>query len=142
MVLHLMHVHKFYCWLVNGVKILLFLVCAVYQDIMVIGTKDILILGEEPTDELDDTTAKADAEYSVNITKSRNKIYLNLHYNTVNSFLYANGLKTYQIKANDSEIKPFPLSITRKNWNEWKSAPFLLVMRLLMSVRSEIFINI
>ena len=33
--------------------------------------KTILILGEEPTDGLDDTTVTAEAKHSVNITKSR-----------------------------------------------------------------------
>ena len=33
--------------------------------------KNILILGEEPTDGLDDTTVTAEAKHSVNITKSR-----------------------------------------------------------------------
>ena len=29
----------------------------------------------------------------------------------VNSFWYANSVKTYQFKANDSEIEPYPLSL-------------------------------
>ena len=67
--------------------------------------KDILIPGKEPTDGLDDTTVTAEAEYSVNITNSRNKICLNLHYNAANSFCMLIVYKTYLIKAKDSEIK-------------------------------------
>lgn len=67
--------------------------------------KDILILDEGPTDELDDTAIIAEAKYSVNISNHRSKIHLSLHYNVINSFLYADGVKIYQSKAKDSEIK-------------------------------------
>ena len=33
--------------------------------------KDILVLGEGPTDGLDDTTITTEAKYSINITRSR-----------------------------------------------------------------------
>ena len=46
--------------------------------------KDILVLGEGPTDGLHDTAITAETIYSVNIRK---KTYLSLHYNMVNSFL-------------------------------------------------------
>ena len=56
-------------------------------------------------------TITADAKYSVNISKSRKKICLSLHYNAAKSLLFANGVKVYQIKAKDSEIKPYPLRL-------------------------------
>ena len=43
--------------------------------------KDTLVLGESSTYGLDNATIKAEAKYSVNITKSKKKICLSLHYN-------------------------------------------------------------
>ena len=45
----------------------------------------ILVLDGSPTQELDDTPITAEAKYSINITKSRNRIYLSLHYNESNN---------------------------------------------------------
>ena len=73
--------------------------------------KEILILGEGLTDQLDDTAINLEAKYSVNITKSIKKICLTLHYNTANSFLYAYGVKVYQFKLKDSKIKLYSLSL-------------------------------
>ena len=72
--------------------------------------KDILVLGERPTDGLDDTTIAANAKYSFNITKPK-KICLSLRYNAANKFLYANGVKIHQFKAQGSDIKPYPLCL-------------------------------
>ena len=72
--------------------------------------KDILVLGERPADGLDDTTIAANAKYSFNITKSK-KIFLSLRYNAANNFLYANGVKIHQFKAQDSDLKPYPLCL-------------------------------
>ena len=47
--------------------------------------KDILVLGEGPTQGLDDTTLTAEAKYCINFTQSEKKILLNLHYNRNNS---------------------------------------------------------
>ena len=41
--------------------------------------KDIFIFGKNQTDGLDETTITAEAEYSVNITKSRKENCLSLH---------------------------------------------------------------
>ena len=94
-------------------------------------------------DELDDAAIIVEAKYSVNITKSRNKICLSLHYNTDNRFLYVNGVKIYQFKANLSEIKSYLLCL--RNMSKYftvdnikkarlngKVCNFLLVMSLLM----------
>ena len=58
--------------------------------------KDILILGERPTQGLDDTTLAAEAS---------------LHYNGSNSFLFVNATKVYQLKAKNSEIKDYGLCL-------------------------------
>ena len=76
---------------------------------IVIKGKDILILGEGPTQELDDTALSAEAKYRINFTESNRKFVLSLAYNGSNNFLFVNATKIYQLKANDSEIKKYPL---------------------------------
>ena len=64
--------------------------------------KDILILGEGPTQRLDDSTLKAEAKYLTNFTQSGKTFVLSLHYNGSNSFLFVNAAKVYQVKAKTS----------------------------------------
>ena len=64
--------------------------------------KDILILGEGPTQRLDDSTLKAEAKYLTNFTQSGKTFVLRLHYNGSNSFLFVNAAKVYQVKAKKS----------------------------------------
>ena len=71
--------------------------------------KDILILGKDPTQGLDDTVLTAEAQYSINFSRSNRKFCLSLLYNGSNSFLFVNATKIYQFKANDSEIKKISL---------------------------------
>ena len=70
--------------------------------------KDILILGEDPTQGLDGTTLTSEKKYSINFTKSRKKFCLTLHYNGANSYLFVNGTKIIKVKAKDSEIVATP----------------------------------
>ena len=72
---------------------------------------DILILGKDPTQGVDDTTFTAEAQYSVNFSRSNRKNCLSMHYNGNNSFLYVNAIKIYRFKAKDSEIKQYPLCL-------------------------------
>lgn len=65
-----------------------------------------LVLAEGPTNGLNDTAIIEDDKYSVNITKSRKKLFVDLQRNTSNSFLYTNGAKIQQSKAKDSKITP------------------------------------
>ena len=74
--------------------------------------KDILILGEGPTQGLDDTTLTAEAKYPINFTQSGKRFVLSLHYNGSNSFLFVNPTKVYQFKAEKSEIKDFALCLS------------------------------
>ena len=71
--------------------------------------KYILILGEGPTQGLDDTTLKAEAKYPINFTQSGRRFVLSLHYNGSNSFLFVNATKVYQFKAKNSVIKDYAL---------------------------------
>ena len=71
--------------------------------------KEMLFLGQGPTQGLDDTTLTAEAKYPINFTQSNRKFCLSLHCNGSNSFLFVNATKIYQFKAKDSEIKKYPL---------------------------------
>ena len=55
--------------------------------------KDILILGEGPTQELVDTILAAEAKYPINFTQSGKGFVLSLHYNGSNRFLFVNATK-------------------------------------------------
>ena len=71
--------------------------------------KDISVLGQGPTQGLDDTALTAEVQYSINLSRSNRKFSLSLHYNGRNSFLFANATKIYQFKAKCCEIKTPPV---------------------------------
>ena len=53
--------------------------------------------------ELDTRSCDLNADFTLKDKKKKKK--KKRYYNGSNSFLYANGMKTYQFKAKDSEIK-------------------------------------
>ena len=67
-------------------------------------TKNILVLTKDFIQGLDNTTIYAEKLYSVNFTENNKKIYLSLHYNVANSYLFGNGTEINKFKAKDSEI--------------------------------------
>ena len=71
----------------------------------------IIVLGKGPTKGLYDTMMTAEAEYSINFSRSKRKFCLSLHYNGSNNFLFVNATKIYQFKAEDFEIKPYILCL-------------------------------
>ena len=73
--------------------------------------EDILILGEGPTEELDDTTLTVEAKYPINFTQPNKRFLLSLHYKGINSFLFVNTTKVHQFKAKNSEIKDYSLNL-------------------------------
>ena len=73
--------------------------------------KDILILGEGPTQGLDDTTLTAKAKYPISFTQSGKRFVLSLHYNGSNSFLFVNAIKVYQFNAKNSKIIDYALCL-------------------------------
>ena len=73
--------------------------------------KDILILGKGQTKGLDNISLTAEAEYSINFSRSEREFCLSLHYNGSNSFLFVDATKTHQFKAKNSEIKRYPLCL-------------------------------
>ena len=72
--------------------------------------KDILILGLGPT-QGSEHTLSAEKVGSINFTESNKNIYLNLHYNGANSYLFVNGTEINKTKAKDSEILATPLCL-------------------------------
>ena len=83
-------------------ELILVLLC-----IFIIEKKGILVVGEGPTQELDNSTVTGEAKYPINFTRSGKRSVLRLHYNGSNSFSFVNTVKMYQFKGNDSEIKPY-----------------------------------
>ena len=73
--------------------------------------KDILILGEGPTQGLDDIKLTVEGIYPINFTQPNKMFILSLHYNESNSFLFVNATKMRQFKAKDSEIKDYSLCL-------------------------------
>lgn len=55
-----------------------------------IRKKDIFVLGEGPTNRLNDATATEEAKYSINSTRLRKNFCLRLYYNGSNRFLFVN----------------------------------------------------
>ena len=60
--------------------------------------KDIFILGEVPTQGLDDTTLTVEAKHPNNFTETRKRFVLSLHYNGSNSFLFDINSKQKTLK--------------------------------------------
>ena len=60
-----------------------------------------MILGQCPTQGIDDTILTAGKTYLINFTENSKKGCLSLHYNGANSYY---GVKIIKMKANDSEI--------------------------------------
>ena len=73
--------------------------------------KDILILGEGPSQGLHDTTLTAEAKYPINFTQSDKRFVLILHHNGSNRFLFVNATKVYQFKTKNTEIKDYALCL-------------------------------
>ena len=80
--------------------------------------KDILILGKGPTQGLGEHSLTAEKMYSVNFTDHRKKYCLSLHYNGVNSYLFANGTEIIKFKAKYSNIIATPLYLGNIS-NDW-----------------------
>ena len=70
-----------------------------------------LILGEGPTQGLDDTTLTSEKMYTINFTEFRKRFCLSLHYNGTNSYLFVNGVEIHKFKAKDFEIVAAPLCL-------------------------------
>ena len=63
-----------------------------------VDKKDIIILGERPTQGLDDTALTAEAKHPNNFMQSGKRFVLRLHCKGSNSFLFVKATKVYQSK--------------------------------------------
>ena len=70
---------------------------------------DILILGEGPTQGLDDKKLNVEKNYPINFTEHNKKVCLSLNYNGANSYLFVNDTEIHRFKPNDSGINTIPL---------------------------------
>ena len=61
-----------------------------------------LVLGEGPTQGINDSTGAAEKTFSTNFRKVNTKFYLSLHYNGDESYLYVNKTDIYKFKAKDN----------------------------------------
>ena len=66
---------------------------------------NILVLGKDFIQGINDTAIYAEKTYSVNFTKSKGRLCLSLHYNGDNSYLFVNGTEICKFKAKKYEIK-------------------------------------
>ena len=84
---------------------------------MITEKKYILILGKDPTQELEHILT-AEKLCSINFTKEKTKFSLSLDYNGAYSYLFVNGTEIIKVKAKDSEITPYPLCLGNisKDW--------------------------
>ena len=67
-------------------------------------TKNILVLGKDFIQGLDNTKIYAEKLYSNNFAKTNTEFCLSLHYNGANSNLFVNGTGIHKFKAKDFEI--------------------------------------
>ena len=65
--------------------------------------KDIIVLGIGSTQRLDNNTLTAEAQHSINFSRTNRKFCLSLCYNGSNSFVFVNATKIYQFIAKNSE---------------------------------------
>ena len=72
---------------------------------------NILVLGKQFIQGINNTTIYAEKTYSINFTKTKVKFCLSLHYAGDNSYLFVNGTEICKFKAKDSEIVPYPLCL-------------------------------
>ena len=68
-------------------------------------------LGKGSTQGLVDTILTAEKSYSINVTVTRKKLCLGLHYNGSNSYLFVNGIEITKVKAKDYEINAILLYV-------------------------------
>ena len=74
-------------------------------------TRNILVLGKDFIQGIDNTTIYAEKMYSTNFSVDNKTFCLSLHYNGDNSHLFVNGKEIINFKAKDSEIVPYPLCL-------------------------------
>ena len=74
-------------------------------------TKNILVLGKDFVQGLDNTAIFAEKLYSIIFTKTNTKFCSRLDYNGANSYLFVDGTEIHKFKANDSGTVVTPLCV-------------------------------
>ena len=74
-------------------------------------TKNILVLGKDFVQGLDNTKIYAEKLHSINFTENNKKFCLSLDYDGANSYLFVNGTEIHKFKAKDSESVATPLCL-------------------------------
>ena len=74
-------------------------------------TKNILVLGKDFAQGLDNTTIYGEKLYSINFTKNNKRFSLSLYYNGDNSYLLVNGTEIHKFKAKELETVASPLCL-------------------------------
>ena len=69
---------------------------------------NVLVLREGPTDNLNDRVGEPEQKFSINFSKTKTKICLNLHHNNGNRYLFVNEKEIYKFKAGNKIIN-FPI---------------------------------
>ena len=75
-----------------------------------IKKKDILVLGKGSIQGLEKKLT-AEKMYSMNLTVTKKKFCISLHYNGANSHLFVNDIEIYKFKAKDSGVVATPLCL-------------------------------
>ena len=74
-------------------------------------TKNILVLGREFVQKINDTTIYAEKMYSPNFSVDNKTFCLSLHYNGDNSYLFVNGKQVIKFKSKNSELIKYPMCL-------------------------------
>ena len=74
-------------------------------------TQNVLVLGRDFVQKLNDTTIYAEKMYSPNFSVENKIFVLSLHYNGDDNYLFVHFKQVIQFKAKYSEIKPRPLTL-------------------------------
>ena len=74
-------------------------------------TQNVLVLGRDFIQKINDTTMYAEKMYSPNFSVENKIFVLSLHYNGNDSYLFVNSKKVIQFKAKGPEIKPRTLAL-------------------------------
>ena len=112
-----------------------------------------MVFGKDPTNDLYDTTMKAEIEYYKRFTEKGRKFCLRFHYNRVNIYIFSSGaeIQEFNMKYFETNAAPLFLGKVSKYFHliTWKildntdvSKIFHSIMVVLMLLIIWIFINI
>ena len=82
--------------------LIIFAVHSISSSYFIIEKITILVLGEGPTDGINDRIGAAEKEFSINFSKPKTELCLCLHYSGDESYLYVNKTDICKYKASDN----------------------------------------